>query len=83
MAIASALGNLGHLPQSARVGPRLLGALVAIEVWLDRHNQRRSLLELDDHILHDIGLSRADVAAESRKWFWQLGSKDCSRVSTR
>ncbi len=71
MAIASALGNLGHLRQSTGVRPRLLGALVALEVWLDRHNQRRSLLELDDHILHDIGLSRADVEAEAKKPFWQ------------
>jgi uncharacterized protein YjiS (DUF1127 family) len=71
MAIASALGNLGHLPQSAGARPRLLGALVALEVWLDRHHQRRSLLELDDHILHDIGLSRADVEAEAKKPFWQ------------
>jgi uncharacterized protein YjiS (DUF1127 family) len=70
MAIASALGNLGHLRQSAGLGARLLHALVGFETWLDRHRQRRSLLELDDHILHDIGLSRADIESEAKKPFW-------------
>ena len=32
----------------------------------DRHHMRR----LDDHILKDIGLSRADVEGEAGKPFW-------------
>jgi uncharacterized protein YjiS (DUF1127 family) len=70
MAIASALENLGHLPRSAGLRPRLLGALVTLEAWLDRHDERRALLELDDHMLDDIGLSRADVEREAKKPFW-------------
>jgi uncharacterized protein YjiS (DUF1127 family) len=38
----------------------------------ERSRQRRQLAELDDYMLRDIGLSRADVASESRKHFWQL-----------
>lgn len=38
---------------------------------LDRHRQRRLLLELDDHLLADVGLSREAAAREARKWFWQ------------
>jgi uncharacterized protein YjiS (DUF1127 family) len=33
--------------------------------------QLRSLCELDDHILKDIGLTRAEIAFEARKPFWR------------
>lgn len=39
--------------------------------WQDRARQRRHLAELDDRLLRDIGLSRADVEAERRKLPWQ------------
>lgn len=32
--------------------------------------QRRRLLELEDHLLKDIGISRADPLQEGRKPFW-------------
>lgn len=41
-------------------------------VWHERMRQRRALLALDDRMLQDIGLSRADVHAESNKPFWRL-----------
>jgi uncharacterized protein YjiS (DUF1127 family) len=37
----------------------------------ERARQRRHLAGLDDHMLRDIGLTRADVAAETRKPFWR------------
>lgn len=40
-------------------------------VWYRRYRERRALAALPDHLLKDIGLSDADVWAESRKWFWQ------------
>ena len=39
--------------------------------WLERARQRRQLRQLGDHMLKDIGLSRADVDAEASKPFWQ------------
>jgi uncharacterized protein YjiS (DUF1127 family) len=33
--------------------------------------QRRDLASLDDRALHDIGISRADVFAETTKPFWR------------
>jgi uncharacterized protein YjiS (DUF1127 family) len=39
--------------------------------WLDRARQRRRLAELSDHMLRDIGLTRADVWAEVDKPFWR------------
>ena len=40
-------------------------------VWLDRARQRRHLAELDDRLLRDIGISRADVDHEASRPFWQ------------
>ena len=40
-------------------------------IWLERARQRRQLQQLSDHMLKDIGLSRADVEAEVTKPFWR------------
>jgi len=39
--------------------------------WLERDCQRRALLKLDERMLRDIGLSRADVEREAEKPFWR------------
>ena len=39
--------------------------------WLERSRQRRALRELNDHMLRDIGLTRADAWAEADKRFWR------------
>lgn len=38
---------------------------------LDRSRQRRALGRLDDHLLRDIGISRAAAAREARQPFWR------------
>jgi uncharacterized protein YjiS (DUF1127 family) len=40
-------------------------------LWHERTRQRRHLQSLSDHMLRDIGLSRADVRAEADKPFWR------------
>jgi uncharacterized protein YjiS (DUF1127 family) len=71
MATVSALGNLRHAARSESLGSRVFRAVLTLEAWLDRRRQRQALMELDDHILHDIGVSRADVESEAKKAFWQ------------
>ena len=44
---------------------RMIGA------WRARAEQRRLLIEFDDRLLRDIGLTRSDVDAETLKSFWQ------------
>ena len=39
--------------------------------WEQLAEQRRKLREMDDHMLRDIGLSRADVdRIAGHRWFW-------------
>jgi len=41
--------------------PRSSGLLAILSGWYRRREQRRSLLRLSDHVLHDIGMKRIDV----------------------
>ncbi|TWT15918.1 DUF1127 domain-containing protein [Reyranella sp. CPCC 100927] len=47
------------------------GWLPSLAVWFHRGRTRRALRQLDDRALADIGISKAQRAAECRKWFWQ------------
>ena len=50
----------------ARVVARLLD-------WHELARQRQALAALDDHMLKDIGLSRADARQEADRPFWDDG----------
>ncbi len=39
--------------------------------WWDRARQRHYLLQLDDRLLKDVGLTRAGVEREAAKPFWK------------
>ena len=54
-----------------RVETGISVAYDAFAVWQRRHNDRLHLLSLDDHMLHDIGVSLADVEREASKPFWR------------
>lgn len=58
-------------PATVAAGERLAWAYEQLLVWLERSRQRRHLAMLSDHMLKDIGLTRADVEAETSKPFWQ------------
>jgi uncharacterized protein YjiS (DUF1127 family) len=47
------------------------GAIAWVARSLDRRRQRQRLAELTDSALIDIGVTRADAAAEARKPFWK------------
>jgi uncharacterized protein YjiS (DUF1127 family) len=53
-------------------GGWLLDAADRLLTWHERARQRRHLRTLNDHMLRDIGLTRADVLAETSKPFWRL-----------
>lgn len=41
-----------------------------LALWQERAHERHQLRMMDDHMLHDVGLTRADVEFESSKPFW-------------
>ncbi|HEY2618414.1 MAG TPA: DUF1127 domain-containing protein [Acetobacteraceae bacterium] len=40
-------------------------------VWIMRGESRRAMMMLSDHVLRDIGITRADVEREYLKPFWR------------
>jgi uncharacterized protein YjiS (DUF1127 family) len=59
-------------PTRTKANPGLVTRLFDhLLTWLDRARQRRHLGELDDRLLRDIGLSRAEVEHEIARPFWQ------------
>lgn len=64
---AAGLPN-GFYDLPSRLLVRAFDALIA---WQSRSADRTQLGRLDDHMLRDIGLSRADVEREASKPFWR------------
>jgi uncharacterized protein YjiS (DUF1127 family) len=46
-------------------------AVRALLRWIARSSQRHDLARLDDHLLKDIGVTRAEAAREAAKPFWR------------
>lgn len=63
-----ALSGWGFGSRLARSAARALEVLLQ---WQERASQRRQQASLEDHLLKDVALSRADVAYETSKPFWR------------
>ena len=61
---------LRHLPASALVA-QLRHAVELVALWRRRARERKQLAALDDRLLHDLGISRADALRECWKPFWR------------
>jgi uncharacterized protein YjiS (DUF1127 family) len=61
-----------NLGQAAAARPRTESGLglAVLWAWYRRYLQRQELNGLDDHLLADIGITRAEAELESRKPFW-------------
>ena len=59
------------LPASRLLGRALSEAIEYLLRCWERSRQRRTLERLDDAMLRDLGLSRADVMREADKPFWR------------
>ena len=71
----ASIGRL--LPPVLRTAVRMVASLPLLMVdkavdWQQRSVERRHLMALPDHLLKDIGMSRADAAREAGKPFWRL-----------
>ena len=73
--MATATGTC--LERSDRVERALPTASAAVRIadalgeWLQRGRSRRLLAQMDDRMLHDIGLSRDAALSEGEKPFWR------------
>jgi uncharacterized protein YjiS (DUF1127 family) len=68
---ATLAGQTTHLPAHLVARGWFANASEQALAWLQRARQRRQLQQLGDHMLKDIGISRADVEAEVAKPFWR------------
>ena len=58
-------------PRQRSKRPIVLRVVDTLLDWQQRYRERRHLLAMSDHMLKDIGLSRADIEREAAKPFWQ------------
>jgi uncharacterized protein YjiS (DUF1127 family) len=54
----------------------LLAWLAGIALWLERRHQHRQLLELDDRLLADIGVSRTAAVEARRSDLYMIAWRD-------
>jgi uncharacterized protein YjiS (DUF1127 family) len=74
-ALAGSRPFYGGAPQPAVPSGRRsrIGRVVdAALVWQERARERRRLMQLSDHMLRDIRISRATAAGEAEKPFWRV-----------
>lgn len=50
--------------------PSVRSGWAVLNTWYGRYSQRHALLQLDERLLADIGLTRAEAEAEAGKPFW-------------
>jgi uncharacterized protein YjiS (DUF1127 family) len=55
----------------SRFGDALGLALATPRLWARRRHDRRALLQLDDHMLRDIGFDRTQAEAMAGRPFWR------------
>ena len=46
-------------------------SIKGVKTWMSRSQERRLLAQMNQRMLEDIGLTRADVDREVAKFFWQ------------
>lgn len=61
----------GSIRSAASLGRSVVALFDMVATWNERRRQRLALEALPDHLLHDIGLSRADAVNEAEKPFWR------------
>jgi uncharacterized protein YjiS (DUF1127 family) len=67
----SSAAPVDHEEPASRFATTIVAAVRMVVSWTERARQRRALLSLDEAMLKDIGLSRADVMREYDKPIWR------------
>jgi uncharacterized protein YjiS (DUF1127 family) len=64
-------GPIRSAHQRTSWAPAVQRAVDLLLTWQQRARDRQQLQSLSDHMLRDIGLTRADVFLEASKPFWR------------
>ena len=67
--VYSSLGSRSG--RSSYIGEGLMVLFNRINDWAERRRARNRLYQMPDYMLHDIGVSRAEVETEYQKPFWR------------
>ena len=67
------------VPPATTVRGAVVRLVLALLRWQELAQQRRRLLSLDDRMLKDIGITRADAAREGARPFWDAPGIDGTR----
>jgi uncharacterized protein YjiS (DUF1127 family) len=63
-----------HATRHSDVSSLSIRWLVQVQTWIERSRQRialRELVETDEHLLRDIGKTKAEALREAAKPFWE------------
>jgi uncharacterized protein YjiS (DUF1127 family) len=74
--MAQVINNLGsrgsiRQGQASYISEGLVSLFNRVQDWAERRRTRNHLYQMPDYILHDIGVSRAEVESEYDKPFWR------------
>lgn len=69
VAAPQAVASSSHV--ASRIGGFVAALFDGLATWTERRRQRWALERMPDHMLADIGLSRADAEQETEKPFWR------------
>ncbi len=56
---------------STLLGAGMVRSLNVLATWRERMRERSALAEMDDRLLEDIGVNRAETWVETEKPFWR------------
>ena len=69
--MAQVISNSSSQRRASFIGEGLVNLFNQVNAWSERRRARNHLYQMPDYILHDIGVSRAEVEGEYEKPFWK------------
>lgn len=66
------LSTMGNRQKSIDLKGIIMTVVETLKTWKERSEQRRQLVNLDDRMLKDIGISRSQAVNEFHKKVWEL-----------
>ena len=69
--MAQVISTSSNQRRAAFISEGLISLFNQVHDWSERRRARNHLYQMPDYILHDIGVSRAEVESEYEKPFWQ------------